>query len=80
MPRGFVKITNQTGRDIFMNGNYAASAGAAPGPFDVETGLNTFETLDANLRVDNRRKVITTHTTPNHAVDLDPVEPPQPTT
>jgi hypothetical protein len=47
-------INSPLGREIFINGNYAASAGVSPGPFGVGFGPNTFEALDGRRRVDHR--------------------------
>jgi hypothetical protein len=54
MPSGFVTINSPLGREIFINGNYAASPGVSPGPFDMEFWPNTFEALDGTRRVDHR--------------------------
>ena len=45
MPWGNVTITGQDGQDIYIDGNYGAPAGKAPGPFVVTYGTHTFETL-----------------------------------
>jgi hypothetical protein len=36
---------------VYVDGNYVDIAGAIGTPFRTETGLNTFETLDAGLAV-----------------------------
>jgi hypothetical protein len=80
MPRGLVTIGSPSKREIFINGQYAVPAGVSPGPFLVEFGPNTFETLDEKQRIDNRETVVTDHDHPNETIDLKPVTPPEPTT
>jgi hypothetical protein len=78
MARGIVVINSPLGRDIFINGNYAEPLGVSPGPFDVELGPHTFETLDSESRVDYRGAAEPSHAHPNAAIELDPVVPPEP--
>ena len=78
MTRGIVVINSPLGRDIFINGNHAEPLGVSPGPFDVELGLHTFETLDDERRVDHRGTAEPSDAHPNVAIDLDPVVPPEP--
>jgi hypothetical protein len=78
MARGIVSINTPLGRDIFINGNHAQPLGVSPGPFDLEFGPHTFETLDAQRRVDFRGTAEPSHAHPILAIDLDPVVPPEP--
>lgn len=54
---GSVEITHPLRRLIYINGDYMETAGLSPGPFVVETGDNTFETMRRDGTVDNRKTV-----------------------
>ena len=51
----WVKVVRSDGGgvsdSVYVDGNYVDIAGAIGTPFRTETGLNTFETLDADLTV-----------------------------
>jgi hypothetical protein len=44
------------GNKVYVNGNYADTAGFVGTPFEVETGDDIFETLDSNKKVDWRKR------------------------
>jgi len=58
MPWGNVRISNVPGRKIYIDGLYDTAIGIAPGPFVVDFGRHTFETLNSNMEVDWRVEVI----------------------
>ena len=72
----WVKVTGPYDRNVFVNGQYAGPAGKIDVPFRVETGLNTFETLDAGSIPDWSADAVITvgHTQTNpQIVVLEPV-------
>ena len=79
MPWGSVKVNGPPDRDVYVNGNYEQSAGKTGDTFPVEYGKNTFETLDAQGRVDNRAETVTDEDHRHQEVTLSPVSPPEPT-
>ncbi len=46
-----------TGEDVYVGGNYVDPAGQIGKAFRVQTGRNTFETLDASNKPDWRKIV-----------------------
>lgn len=79
MPWGSVKVKGPPDRDVYVNGNYEEPAGKTGDTFPVEYGNNTFETLDAQDRVDNRAETVIDEDHPHQEVTLSPVSPPEPT-
>lgn len=79
MPWGSVKVNGPSDRDVYVNGNYEQAAGRTGDTFPVEYGKNTFETLDAQWRVDNRAETVVDGDNPNREVTLSQVSPPEPT-
>jgi hypothetical protein len=73
MPWGSVKITRPLRRKIYTNGNYDEAAGLSPGPFAIEYGRNTFETLDGAGRVDYRGSTTINASNRNAQLELDTV-------
>jgi hypothetical protein len=62
------------GNKVYVNGNYADTAGFVGTPFEVETGDDIFETLDSNKKVDWRTRQTIEQPPPggseNHAVSV----------
>lgn len=73
MAMGSVRITKPLRRLIYINGNYDEAAGLSPGPFAVELGNNTFETLDGSGNVDWTGAATLTAANPNVSLALQPV-------
>jgi hypothetical protein len=52
----WVKVTRAdgggVGNDVYVNGNFVDPAGVVGTPFQVETGKDIFQTLDANQKID----------------------------
>lgn len=79
MPWGTVTVSGPAGRDVYINGNYAAPAGKTNSDFAVEYGANTFETLDDQWRVDHRAQTTVDDDHPHADAVLAAVSPPEPT-
>ena len=79
MPWGSVKPTGPADRDVYVNGNYAQAAGKTNTDFAVEYGLNTFETLDGEKRIDLRAEAEVNDENRHVEAPLEPVVPPEPT-
>ena len=79
MPWGSVTLTGPTDRDVYVNGNYEDVAGQTNEAFAVEYGLNTFETLDSEFRIDFRAETEVNDETPHVEAALQAVDPPEPT-
>jgi hypothetical protein len=79
MPWGSVTVTGRNGRNVYVNGLYGEARGKVPGPFVVEMGLNTFETLDRKRRVNFRADATVDRAHPAVSVAFEPVNPPEPT-
>ena len=80
MPWGSVKVIGPAGRDVYVNGNYEDITGQTGQDFAVEYGLNTFETLDNESRIDFRADATVNDETPHVEAELEAVNPPEPTT
>ena len=78
MSWGTVRVNSPAGRDVYINGNYAAAAGQLPSAFVVEYGPNTFETLNAGNQIDFRATANVDATHPFVVIDLAPAVPPEP--
>lgn len=52
----WVKVTRAdgggVGNNVYVNGSYVNPAGVVGTPFQVETGMDIFETLDGNQKID----------------------------
>ena len=72
-------MTGPVGRNVYVNGNYEDIAGGTNEDFAVEYGLNTFETLDAQFRVDFRADAQVNDAAPHVDAALVAVDPPEPT-
>ena len=79
MPWGSVTVAGPAGRAVHVNGNYEDIAGQTNEDFAVEYGLNTFETLDSQFRIDFRAEAEVNDETPHVDKELEAVEPPEPT-
>ena len=79
MPWGSVTLTGPADRDVYVNGNYEDVAGQTNEDFVVEYGINTFETLDGQFRVDLRAEAEVNDESPHVTVALGAVDPPEPT-
>ena len=79
MPWGSVTLTGPANRDVYINGNYEDIAGLTNEDFAVEYGLNTFETLDGQFRIDFRVEAEVNDEAPHVDKELVAVEPPEPT-
>ena len=79
MPWGNVTVTGRDGRAVYINGFYGEARGKAPGPFVVELGLNTFETLDRQRRVNFRVDATVDQDHLAVTAAFEPVDPPEPT-
>jgi len=79
MPWGSVTVTGPVDRDVYVNGNYEDIAGKTNDDFAVEYGLNTFETLDDQWRIDFRARVEVNDASPLVDAELGAVDPPEPT-
>lgn len=77
---GSVTIQDCDGADIYINGDYSASAGKAPGPFQVPFVYSIFDTLNGNRAITRRGYAQPTPTDPNVKIKLSPVVPPVPVT
>ncbi len=59
MAQSWVKVRRLdgggVGNNVYVNGNYVNPAGVVGTPFQVETGMDIFETLDANQKIDWRK-------------------------
>ena len=71
------------GTPVYVDGNYIDIAGAVGTPFRTETGLNTFETIDANFIVTWQRTSVIIASPGNAGsnpvlVTLNSVPPPAP--
>ena len=78
MPWGTVRVNSPAGRDVYINGNYAAAAGQLPGAFVVEYGPNSFETLNVSNEIDFRGEASVDAAHSHVVIDLAPVVPPEP--
>lgn len=75
-----VRVTAPPNRDIYIDGTYLRPAGRSPDDtFAVSVGRHIFETLDTELRVDNRRKFDVPQSTEVVTITLEAVNPPEPT-
>lgn len=79
MPWGSVKLIGPAGRDVYVNGNYADIAGQTNETFAVEYGLNTFESLDSEFRVDLRAHATVNDDAAHVEATLLDVAPPEDT-
>ena len=74
MPYGSVFVRGPSNKQVYLNGNYAQSAGETNTDFMVEYGSNTFETLDENRNVELRAKITVDNDNKNPEVELKPIE------
>jgi len=61
MALSWVKVVGapaDSGRDVFVNGNFVDPAGLVGTPFRVETGQDTFALLNPDLSVDRSVTVV----------------------
>ena len=79
MPWGSVTLAGPADRDVYVNSNYEDIAGKTNEDFAVEYGLNTFETLDDQFRIDFRAEAEVNDETPHVDTELEAVDPPEPT-
>ncbi len=79
MPWGSVTLAGPAERDVYVNSNYEDIAGKTNEDFAVEYGLNTFETLDDQFRIDFRAEAEVNDETPHVDTELEAVDPPEPT-
>ncbi|MCP4330628.1 MAG: hypothetical protein GY791_19715 [Alphaproteobacteria bacterium] len=79
MPNNWVTVNGPADRNVYINGAYEAPSGKTGAAFPVEAGPNTFETLDARKRIDNRVKKTVKEGDLPCSVTLATVEPPEPT-
>ena len=79
MALSWVKVIGaaaDSGRDVFVNGNFVDPAGTVGNPFRVETGQNTFALLKPDQSVDRSVTVVVDlHTTKTDAQSVD-ISPP----
>jgi len=74
---GSVRVEGQDRRPIYVDGLYDAPIGTAPGPFLIDFGAHTLETLDSQNLIDNRKTVSITKSVRLLTVTLDPLQPHQ---
>jgi hypothetical protein len=80
MPTGNVRITDPEDRQIYVNGVYTApNPRTSPCTIAVEYGKNTFETLNAEQKIDFRGEATTDEDHRYTRLALDPVVPPEAT-
>jgi len=79
MPWGSVTLAGPADRDVYVNGNYEDISGKTNEDFAVEYGVNTFETLDDQFRIDFRAEAKVNDETPRVDTALEAVDPHEPT-
>jgi hypothetical protein len=77
----FITVSAPIGRDIYVNGEYAASAGPAPVPLVLNPGSHVFETLATQAGsavVDYANSVTDVPDLGSFSIALVAVHPPRP--
>jgi hypothetical protein len=73
-----VRVSKPLNRLIYINGGYDEPAGnSSSDSFTVPAGGQIFETLNADRRVDNRKKFRVSPNDSDLTIELDPIDPPE---
>lgn len=78
MPLATVRVKKPLNRLIYINNKYTESAGnSGLISFRVSTGRQTFETLNGDGKIDNRKRIRVEPRDRAIEIELDPVDPPE---